>query len=74
MNGRGSREHKKVFPTKAECERFQSYTIAQLETQADVKPQFEKPKDMHSLSKLVKLLDANTAIFYAMANAVKENC
>ena len=37
VNGRGSREHKKVFPTKAECELFQRYTIAQL-TQADVKP------------------------------------
>tara|TARA_R110000744_G_scaffold30868_1_gene72894 strand:+ start:2460 stop:3473 length:1014 start_codon:yes stop_codon:yes gene_type:complete len=57
VNGRGSREHKKVFPTKAECERFQRYTIAQFETQADVKPWLEKPKDMRPLSELVELWD-----------------
>lgn len=55
VNGRGSREHKKVFPTKAECERFQRYTIAQFETQADVKPWLEKPKDMRRLSELAEL-------------------
>lgn len=38
VNGRGSHEYKKVLPTKGECERFQRYTIAQFETQADVKP------------------------------------
>lgn len=42
VNGRGCREHKRVFPTKAECERFQRYTIAQFETQADVKPLVSK--------------------------------
>ena len=55
--GRGSREYKKVFPTKAESERFQRYTIAQFETQADVKPWLEKPKDMCRLSELVVLWD-----------------
>ena len=57
VNGRGSREHKRVFPTKAECERFQRYTIAQFETQADVKPWLEKPRDARRLSELVKLWD-----------------
>ncbi|RBP78528.1 hypothetical protein EBI01_18090 [Marinomonas rhizomae] len=42
VNGRGSRAHKKVFPTKAECERFQRYIIAQFETQADAKLLLEK--------------------------------
>jgi hypothetical protein len=59
VNGRGSREHKKVFPTKAECERFQRYTIAQFETKADVKPWLEKPKDMCRLFKLVVLGSAH---------------
>jgi len=40
----------RVFPTKAECERFQRYTIAQFETQADVKSWLEKPKGMRRLS------------------------
>lgn len=55
VNGRGSREHKRVFPTKAECERFQRYTIAQCETQADVKPWLEQLKNTRLLSELLKL-------------------
>ena len=55
VNGRGSREHKRVFPTKAECERFQRHTIAQFETRSDEKPWLEKPKDMRRLSELVEL-------------------
>ncbi|REG85114.1 phage integrase [Marinomonas pollencensis] len=57
VNGSGSREHRKVFPTKAECERFQRYTIAQFETQSDEKPWLEKTKDMRRLSELVELWD-----------------
>ncbi|MBJ7539270.1 hypothetical protein [Marinomonas transparens] len=55
VNGRGNREHKRVFSTKAECERFQRYTITQFETQADVKLWLEKPKDMRRLFELVAL-------------------
>jgi hypothetical protein len=65
VNDRGSREHKKVFPTNAECEWFQRYTIAQLETQVDVKPWLEKPKDIRRLSKLIKLWDATHSHFFA---------
>ena len=55
VNGRGSREHRKAFPTKAEYERYQRYTIAQFETQFDEKPWLEKPKDMRRLSELIEL-------------------
>ncbi|MGO2512604.1 hypothetical protein [Marinomonas polaris] len=53
VNDSGSREHKRVFPTKAECELFQRYTIAQFETQADIKLWLEKSKEMILLSELV---------------------
>ncbi|MBJ7556542.1 tyrosine-type recombinase/integrase [Marinomonas spartinae] len=57
VNGRGSREYKKVFSTKSECERFQRYTIAQFETQSDQKPWLDKPKDNRRLTELVELWD-----------------
>jgi integrase len=57
VNGRGSRKYKRVFPTKAECERFQRFTIAQHETQSDTKPWLEKPKDSRKLSGLIELWD-----------------
>jgi|TARA_R110001583_G_scaffold104208_1_gene251586 hypothetical protein len=60
VNGRGSREHKKVFQTKAECEQFQRYTITQFETRADVKPWLEKPKDMRRLLELVRFGATNS--------------
>lgn len=57
VNGRGSRKYKRVFTTKAECERFQRFTIAQHETQSDAKPWLEKPKDSRKLSELIELWD-----------------
>ncbi|QUX94541.1 integrase [Marinomonas sp. CT5] len=57
VNGRGSWEYKKIFPTKGECERFQRYTIAQYETQSDAKPWLDKPKDNRRLTELVELWD-----------------
>ncbi|WP_394183392.1 tyrosine-type recombinase/integrase [Marinomonas posidonica] len=55
--GRGSREYKRTFPTKGECERFMRYTIAQHETQSDEKPWLEKPKDNRKLSELIDIWD-----------------
>ncbi|BFM49786.1 hypothetical protein THO17_19490 [Marinomonas sp. THO17] len=55
--GRGSREYKRTFPTKGECERFMRYTISQHETQFDEKPWLEKPKDNRKLSELIDIWD-----------------
>jgi hypothetical protein len=62
-----------VFPTKTECERFQRYTIAQFETQADEKPWLEKPKDIHRLSELVELWDDTHSHFLRDGKRHKAN-